>query len=234
VAATDRYTSPGAAMRSRHTRLIHIGAAIILVVIQIQPPTAHAYPLLWGTRETQSDNLRPFQRWLSMLERYVAERMQLDVPCTPNTPVGVDRCILLHQWKVFLNSIAGRDRQGQIDAVNQYMNAHPYVTDLVNWGIDNYWETPGEFLERNGNCKDYAIAKFLSLRLLGFENDALRVVVLRDFNLHLDHAILAVYIDNTIYALDNQIKVVVSADQIRHYKPYYSINEVHWWLHRQQ
>jgi predicted transglutaminase-like cysteine proteinase len=46
------------------------------------------------------------------------------------------------------------------------------------------------------------------------------------------HAVLAVYINGTIMILDNQARQVVRADSIRHYRPYYSINESSWWLHK--
>ena len=51
----------------------------------------------------------------------------------------------------------------QLDAVNRYMNKHQYITDIVNWGVTDYWETPREFFLKDGDCEDFAIAKFKSL-----------------------------------------------------------------------
>lgn len=190
---------------------------------------AGATPALFGARETRSENLRPFQKWLGMMERHLADTAALNASCTPN---GVERC-LIHTWRGYLDSLQRLDRRAQVEAVNKFANDHPYVADLVNWGVEDYWETPREFLDRNGDCEDYAIVKFLSLRYLGFDNDALRIVVLQDLNLRIHHAILVVYLDSDVLALDNQIKAVVSTERIRHYKPIYSINEQAWWLHRQ-
>ena len=120
----------------------------------------------------------------------------------------------------------------QIIAINGYMNQKRYIIDPRNYGVRDYWATPGQFLARNGDCEDYAIAKYMSLRSLGFKDSQLRIVVLKDMNLGLAHAILAVYHDGRTFVLDNQIKTVVPADKVYHYKPYYSINEKHWWLHR--
>ena len=60
----------------------------------------------------------------------------------------------------------------------------------------------------------------------------MRIVIVQDLNLKVAHAILAVYVDGTIKILDNQIKQVVDAETIRHYRPIYSVNEDAWWLHR--
>ena len=88
------------------------------------------------------------------------------------------------------------------------------------------------FRMQNGDCEDYAIAKFMALRALGFENPEMRIVVLNDLNLGIAHAILVVYVDGKALVLDNQIRSVVPADSIRHYQPVYSVNEEGWWLHR--
>ena len=60
----------------------------------------------------------------------------------------------------------------------------------------------------------------------------MRIVIVQDLNLKVAHAVLAVYLDDTIKILDNQIKQVVEAGTIRHYRPIYSVNEESWWLHR--
>ena len=120
----------------------------------------------------------------------------------------------------------------KIIAVNAYMNRKRYIIDPRNYGVRDYWATPAQFLSRNGDCEDYAIAKYMSLRSLGFKDSQLRIVVLQDLNLDLAHAILVVYHNGRAYVLDNQIETVVPADRVYHYKPYYSINEHYWWLHR--
>ncbi|MFO1190224.1 MAG: hypothetical protein U1E97_11755 [Alphaproteobacteria bacterium] len=64
----------------------------------------------------------------------------------------------------------------------------------------------------------------MALRALGFDNDALRIVVLRDLNLQLAHAILVVYYEDRVLVLDNQISDIVEATAIRHYRPIYSVS----------
>ncbi len=131
-----------------------------------------------------------------------------------------------------MRSVKDDDPHAKIDKVNRFMNRAKYVVDPINWGVKDYWETPGEFFVRFGDCEDYAIAKFLTLRALGFKDESMRIVIVQDLNLKVAHAILAVYIDDTIKILDNQIQQVVDAPTIRHYKPIYSVNEQSWWLHK--
>ena len=99
-------------------------------------------------------------------------------------------------------------------------------------GAKDYWATPSELFARGGDCEDYAIAKFFALRSLGFDNKNLRLVVLQDLEKGIAHAVLIVHFGHQDLILDNQLTSTVPADQIRHYKPIYSINENHWWLHR--
>lgn len=196
------------------------------------PPTvAHtvAYTPLFHTREVKVTKMTAFKQWLAVMDRYSGERKLESLPCT-------DDLIICHiiEWKAFITTLDGKDRVSQLEAVNRYANTHPYIQDIANWGLPDYWETPKEFLDRNGDCEDYAIAKFYSMRALGMDNDTLRIVVLQDLNLRIPHAILVAYVGGQPYVLDNQIQQVVPADVIRHYRPFYSINERNWWLHRPQ
>ncbi len=207
----------------------YVSVVLFLVIGLVSPNlAAQTYPSLFGTTEIRNDQLTPFTKWTGVLDRIRQTPEPFDDAC--ELPQA-NRCHL-KQWNAFLDGLKGRSQIEQLDQVNAAMNNFPYIEDIVNWGVKEYWETPLEFLYKSGTCKDYAIAKYMSLRYLGWPTEALRVVVLRDLNLQLDHAVVAVYIDNRILVLDNQIHSVVNADSIHHYRPYYSINEEHWWLHR--
>jgi predicted transglutaminase-like cysteine proteinase len=112
------------------------------------------------------------------------------------------------------------------------MNRTRYVVDPRNYGVPDYWATPQQFLRRDGDCEDYAITKYLSLRALGVPSSEMRILVVQDLNLRLAHAILIVYHNGRALILGNQIKSVVDTSVVRHYKPIYPINENFWWLHR--
>jgi predicted transglutaminase-like cysteine proteinase len=101
----------------------------------------------------------------------------------------------------------------------------------VNWHRSMYWESPFEFMRYGGQCQDYAIAKYLLLRAAGVPADAMRMVVLRDAAISLDHAVLAVYVNGEPLLLDNLRGDIVPARNVSYYHPYYSINENGWWSH---
>ena len=56
-------------------------------------------------------------------------------------------------------------------------------------------------------------------------------MVLNDVSRGLAHAVLAVYLDQQVYILDNLSRAVLPQEQVSHYVPYYSINETMRWAH---
>jgi len=135
-------------------------------------------------------------------------------------------------WKEFVAELQGQDIKIQLKEVNRAFNAHRYILDIKNWGEEDYWATPYQFLKKHGDCEDYAISKYFTLKALGVPVEDMRVVALQDQNLNLGHAVLVVYVGDEPMLLDNQIASVVPANSIRHYNPVFSINESGWWLHR--
>jgi len=176
---------------------------------------------LFGTTETKSNNFKPFKKWRGAMKRMAAEQTNL-----------ARFKKKFKTWLPFLNGLKGKSKIFQINSVNRFMNQSRYILDLKNWGVNDYWASPGQFLAKFGDCEDYAIAKYMALKYLGHDIDKMRVVALKDLNLRIGHAILVVYRDNKILVLDNQIRFVIEANKIRHYAPVYSINEHNWWRHR--
>ena len=96
----------------------------------------------------------------------------------------------------------------------------------------DYWATPVEFFNNGGDCEDYAIAKYASLRALGVPENRMRVAIVQDLKKNIPHALLIVYTNNGPVALDNQSqKVLQIGNIINRYKPIFSINRTAWWLH---
>jgi len=185
------------------------------------------YPALFGTRETYSPGIERFYKWTGMLQRWTAERRQASQICVLGHTAGCEP----REWGRIVDLLRPLDLRAKLDAVNTLVNRYPYTPSAANWLEPNHWETPFEFLAKSGQCQDYAITKFMLLRAAGVPNELLRVVVLRDRRLDLDHAVTVAYVDGDALMLDNQIPDVVSVARIHHYQPYYSINETGWWLH---
>lgn len=208
----------------------------IIIIAAMAPFLARAavpdktYPPLFGTTEIRSTKLQAFKQWTGAVERYVQERAKGEGNCG----AGRINACRYKEWLAFIERTKKKnlDQMSAIKEVNDFVNKSRYITDMVNWNKRDYWNTPGEFLSRNGDCEDHAIAKFMTLRQLGFDGREMRIVAVEDLNLKVGHAILAVYLNGKVFILDNQIKQVVQASTIRHYRPVYSINETDWWRHR--
>ncbi len=164
---------------------------------------------LFGLQEIRSEKLAAFTKWTGMLAR-------LDMESPHAAP---------------LDFVPAGNRLAELNAVNRMVNAVSYVSDEENWGAADHWATPGEFYSRSGDCEDFAIAKYVALKQLGFDPAAMRIVVLVDKQRHKHHAVLMIDTDMGRLILDNQIAEVVRDTEIKHYQPIYSINESAWWLH---
>jgi len=180
---------------------------------------------LFGYQENPRDNLKIFPQWLSVLERNVKQSAAIK-----NCESNYKKTCHAKNWLQFLESIRHLPKMQQINKVNLYANEHDYILDIENYGINDYWATPREFLYNNGDCEDYAITKMLSLKILGFNMKSIRLVVLQDTNLRIPHAVLAISVKNDVLIMDNQIDEVVSHKHLLHYVPVYAVNENKWWM----
>ncbi|HET6157842.1 MAG TPA: transglutaminase-like cysteine peptidase [Dongiaceae bacterium] len=196
-------------------------SVLLAAMFGAAPAEARKYPKIFGSIELFSAKTARFPKWTGMLDRF----QDGSKPCESSTCTGKG-------WKEFIAGLQGKDLATQLREVNRAFNAHRYILDIKNWGEEDYWETPYQFLKKDGDCEDYAISKYFSLKALGVPVEDMRVVALQDLNLNLGHAVLVVYVGEQPMLLDNQISSVVPANSIKHYNPVFSINETGWWLHR--
>ncbi|MDA3833881.1 MAG: transglutaminase-like cysteine peptidase [Spirochaetales bacterium] len=195
-----------------------IFSAVITFFFTLCVPQQGLSQTLFNYVEMPQNNLWALQQWANTRTRHAKE----DVP-TQGSPIQT--------WFQMLNKTQHLSPQKQLIAINTFANRHPYILDIENYGLEDYWAIIKQFLQNNGDCEDYAITKVYSLRKLGFDNDQLRIVILQDTNLKVAHAVLAVFSTDDIVILDNQVTPILSHTDIKHYNPIYSINEKGWWLH---
>jgi predicted transglutaminase-like cysteine proteinase len=137
----------------------------------------------------------------------------------------------LQLWEQIKAKVKNTDQFVILQEVNKFFNMWPYRTDLDLYGVVDYWATPEEFISQGGDCEDYAITKFFALVQLGFNPENMRVVIVKDRIRNIDHAILAVYIGEEVYVLDNVSPMVLSHSRYGHYQPVLSFNKQHMWRH---
>lgn len=183
--------------------------------------------LVFGFNTRQGSSLSKFPKWRGAVRKYFENDLPLrHVSCGRTR---IDACEL-QDWETFLDRALARNLGlfEKLDAVNREMNLRNYVLDDINWGVSDYWASPVEFFVKNGDCEDYAISKYFSLRALGVDADSMRVIVLLDQNLKVPHAVLAVETPSDVLILDNQIQHVISHSRIHHYRPIYDVSENFW------
>lgn len=178
---------------------------------------------LFGTVEIKAESIESIPKWVKALDRMTREN--LFGKCQSG------QCTGKHQaWYEFVESQRGKSRYEQMIAVHRWVNRYRYITDDRLWGVSDYWETPGEFLNLSGDCEDYSIAKFYTLKALGWRDADLRLVVLRDTVRDIPHAVLAVTYNGENYILDNLATEPLQDKYIKQYTPYYAVNSTTRWV----
>jgi len=196
-------------------------------VLCLASGVACAFPTeLFGYRQVPQEHLADFPQWIRVLERHLKDDLQ-EGDCGARK---FNRCHLA-EWLRFLEQARRLPYREQLQAVNRFANTRQYVLDIDNYGVEDYWAIPRDFLSRGGDCEDYVITKLFSLRWLGYPVDELRLVIVQDTNLRVPHAILAVARGRETLILDNQVQAVLAAAHVVHYVPVFSINESQWWIH---
>jgi predicted transglutaminase-like cysteine proteinase len=200
----------------------------LTLLLGLNSTAGAAAPGLFNSVEFKAESLAALPQWQRVLKRIDDER-PIYQRCIREASACPTRSVVA--WQGMIRNQIGRSQLAQIDTVNRFLNDWRYRADSRNWGERDYWATPLEFLRFSGDCEDYAIAKYVTLRQLGFAAEQLRMVVVQDTVRDLAHAVLAVYLDGEVYILDNLSRTVLRQTEVSHYVPYYSINEDTRWAH---
>ena len=175
---------------------------------------------LFGTVEIRRP-LKTLPAWLSVLERNAVNSI-----FEPGSRLNTSTT-----WEELKAKAKGLSKLDQVKLVNSFWNRWPYREDREVYGKPDYWAIPSEFRKNSGDCEDYSIAKYFTLRALGFPIDQLRIVVVMETIRNIAHAVLVVYLDGEAYVLDNLSTNVLPHSRLRNYVPQYSVNEEYRWAH---
>lgn len=156
-------------------------------------------------------------RWAELRSRVLADEKVL-ASCNTNDGVCPPAA------RRFLSIVElGRKREGraQLGWVNRAVNLsiRP-MSDWAQYGYAQFWASPLQTLSSEaGDCKDYAIVKYVALRKLGIPTDDLRLVIVRDSVRQAEHEVVAVRHQNSWLILDNLTMSILDARQVAHYDP---------------
>ena len=189
---------------------------------------AAGMPAVFNTIEVRADQKLVLPQWQQVLSR-----ISLETPLYQMCAIGSANCPskAAVSWQTLVTSLNGQDRLSQVRSINLFANRIRYRSDQEAWGRSDYWATPLEFLKRAGDCEDYAILKYTSLRELGIPAQDMRMVVVQDTIRRLAHAVLVVMVDGHVLVLDNLTNAVLPQERTPQYVPYYSVNEEARWAH---
>jgi predicted transglutaminase-like cysteine proteinase len=134
-------------------------------------------------------------------------------------------------WEKILDSAKSLDPMRRMQMVNDFANRMPYVEDIDNYGLRDFWAETDTFFEIGGDCEDFALAKYKLLNRIGFHADRMRVVLVVDKKRNRQHAVLAVSMAGQAWMLDSFVRDVVPHQTAPQYRPTVSLSGPRLYLH---
>jgi predicted transglutaminase-like cysteine proteinase len=163
------------------------------------------------------------QKWLGVRRRLDDELVQLAL-CDGDRDGCVSPAAL--QFLTIVDSARAREGRARLGEINRAINlAVRPVSDLAQHGESDVWTSPlVTFTRGAGDCEDYAIAKFVALRLAGISPEDLRIVIMHDPVRGEDHAVAAAKLDGRWLTLDNRRMAMIEDIDVRDNRPTFLID----------
>lgn len=146
----------------------------------------------------------------------------------------------IRDWQAALQDSKSSGEMEKLRFINAYINGRvTFVDDQTAWHVNDYWATPLESLARSqGDCEDYTIAKYFSLKYLGVPVSKLRLTYARAriggpaSTITQAHMVLAYYSapDAEPLILDNLISEIRPASRRADLAPVFSFNSEGVWM----
>ena len=141
-----------------------------------------------------------------------------------------------------LMQLAGQvGEKEKLKLVNDYFNRIPNISDEAHWASADYWATPLELIGTlGGDCEDFALAKYFTLRELGVPDERLRLTYVRAYlsvtREMQRHMVLTYHpapqADPLV--LDNLVNTISTAAERKDLAPTYSFNGAKLWAAKQR
>ena len=185
--------------------------AALLVLLSVPAFAGYRF----DTPETYYAEASALPAWAHMLERHANDKSTIaDCLATEEQCSG-----RLKGLRHVIQKGAELEPDDQLKLVNRYINKRRYrrdrrtISPSVTLGgeakLRNQWSTLLEFIDRGGDCEDYATAKYFLLRELGHPPESMRIVVSYDRSVRAYHAVLAIRRDDGsswLLETDNRIR----------------------------
>jgi len=182
------------------------------------PAQFESDPLIGGSKIITT-SFASFKKWDRVRQYLIGAQVM-------NTP-GLDA------WVEWAESLRGQPARDRIYAINRRVNKDfKYQTDGQIWGTADYWETPGEALDKGRlDCEGYAIFKMYLGYAAGIEAEDMAILVGKIVSTGEAHAVLLAAAEDIGYVLDNRSPYVVDTDTYADFQVYYSLDFNDVWVY---
>jgi predicted transglutaminase-like cysteine proteinase len=136
-------------------------------------------------------------------------------------------------WNELIIANRNIDEIDKLEKVNEFFNELEFVNDIDHWGKEDYWATPLQMLTSNGgDCEDFSIAKYFTLREMGIPAERMRLTYVKALELDQAHMVLTYYAspDAVPLVLDNLVADILPSSERKDLLPVYSFNGNGLWL----
>ena len=147
---------------------------------------------------------------------------------------GPERVDLLNDWLKTATDAKALGEPEKLKRINDFVNQSIiFEDDRSVWDQSDYWATPLETIgQGRGDCEDFAIIKYVSLRRAGIASDKLRLIYVKaridapDGPIQVAHMVLAYYASPNAepVLLDNLQPRILPASKRLDLKPVFSFN----------
>ncbi len=147
---------------------------------------------------------------------------------------GPSRLPLLDNWLATIESAKPKKDDARLKLINDFINRHiVFDDDIAVWQQSDYWATPLETIgQGRGDCEDFAIIKYISLRQAGIPAARLRLIYVKARRngaagpVQIAHMVLAYYATPNAepLVLDNLDPTIRAASQRGDLQPVFSFN----------
>lgn len=150
---------------------------------------------------------------------------------------GVFAARRLEAWQTLVDRSHTKPEGLKLKLVNDFFNQAQFTSDLKHWGEKDYWATPIELLATDaGDCEDFVIAKYITLKALGVPESKLYLTYVKALRLKQAHMVLTYFKTpkSIPLVLDNINGKILPATQRADLIPIYSFNGDGLWLAKQR
>ncbi len=147
---------------------------------------------------------------------------------------GPARVVLLEDWLATVNAATALPDEAKLQRINDFVNRNiAFDADSAVWQQNDYWATPLETIgQGRGDCEDFTILKYVSLRLAGVAESRLRLIYVKarlntpSGPLQQAHMVLAYYATPNAepLVLDNLDVAIRPASRRTDLQPVFSFN----------